>query len=232
MKLSAQGLQAILAYEGFRENAYIPVPGDIPTIGYGFTKGVKMGDHMTRAQADARFGREIGEYEAGVVEAVHGSATQHQFDALVSFAWNVGVPRMAGSTVVKAHNRGDVQAAANAYSLWNKAGGKAIAGLKRRRAAEAAMYLTPDADQPSHVMPQTVDAESKMTASPINISSTVAAGSAIMVAATQTLGVVKDFKESLAGLGEWMVPLLCVVIVAAAGFTVWQRIAQRRGGWA
>lgn len=229
MKISSKGLKALIGFEGFRSLAYQDIVG-VWTIGYGFTGNVKPGDFMSRAQADSRLGRELQSYEDAVWSAVLRSATQNQFDALVSFAWNVGRAGMAGSTTIKAHNRGDHQAAARALGLWNKAGGKAVAGLARRRAAEAAMYLTPDEGEDE--MPSQVDPESKMRASPINISNTVAAGTASVVAATQTVTVVKDFKESLFGFGEWLVPLLCLVVVASAAYAVYQRFKQRQGGWA
>ncbi|MBW8465149.1 lysozyme, partial [Acidovorax sp.] len=136
MKTSPQGIALIREFEGFRAEAYRD-PVGIWTIGYGFTKGVRQGDTMTREQADQRLRVELADYEAGVLRVTGGNLTQAQFDALVSFAWNVGVKGMAGSSVIKAHVRGDYQAAARAFALWNKAGGKVWPGLTRRRAAEA-----------------------------------------------------------------------------------------------
>ena len=142
MKITSAGLSIIKEFEGFRANAYRD-PVGIWTIGYGFTKGVKQGDTITRAEAEIRLRRELVEYERGVERATKGHATQPQFDALVSFAFNVGVAGMARSTVIKRHNEGDHQAAARAFGLWNRAGGRELPGLTRRRAAESALYLTP-----------------------------------------------------------------------------------------
>lgn len=231
MKTSSKGLKAIIDFEGFRENAYQDVVG-IWTIGYGFIKGVSKGDKMTREQADRRLIAELKSYEEAVWIATGGNATQNQFDALVSFTWNVGKAGMAKSTVIKAHDRGDHQSAARAFGLWNKAGGKVWPGLTRRRAAEAAAYLEIEPGEAVQEMPQGVDPETKMGTSQINIGSTVAAGSAGLVAVTQSVSSMTAFKTSIEGLGTWLLPVLCLVIIAAAGFVIWQRIQQRKGGWA
>lgn len=141
MKTSAKGILLIHEFEGFRSSAYRD-PVGIWTIGYGFTKGVRAGDTITRQEADKRLQDELFAYEAGVIKATEGKCTQDQFDALVSFAWNVGVAGMSGSSVIKAHNRGDYEEAALKFHLWNKAGGKVLTGLTRRRVAESEVYLT------------------------------------------------------------------------------------------
>ena len=107
MKISSAGLSIIKEFEGFRAEAYKPIPSDPWTIGYGFTKGVKQGDTITRAEAEIRLRRELVEYERGVERATKGHATQPQFDALVSFAERYGIPfaeTQAGKgTVVSSH---------------------------------------------------------------------------------------------------------------------------------
>lgn len=224
MKVSSKGLALIKQFEGFREDAYQDVVG-VWTIGYGFTKDVKAGDHMTRKQADVRLAGELNAYEAAVLKATGGNCTQSQFDALCSFAWNVGIAGMRGSSVIKAHVRGDFQAAARAFGLWNKAGGKVWAGLTRRRAAEAALYLEPDADA-AQEMPQAVEPESKLTGSPIVTATTI---TAITAPAAQVASDVKSIRE---GLGEYLPWVLMAVGVGAAFYVVWQRVLQRKGGWA
>lgn len=228
MKASPRCLALIKEFEGFRDKAYQDVVG-VWTIGYGFTKGVKEGDTMTKAQANARLVRELAAYEHGVMEATGGNCTQPQFDALCSFAWNVGIRGMQSSSVIKAHNRGDYQAAARAFALWNRAGKKEWPGLTRRRAAEAALYLEPEDSLAVVEMPQKVDAESKMTSSPIVASSTITAGTATVGIAAEAARGIKDIRDSL---GDWLPWILLAVAIGAAGFTVWQRIRQRRGGWA
>ncbi len=232
MKTSSKGIALITEFEGFREKAYQDVVG-IWTIGYGFTLGVQPGDTITKAQAKARLARELDGYEAAVTRACTNEPNQNEFDALVCFAFNVGVSGMAKSSVIKAHNRGDHQAAARAFSLWNKAGGKVWPGLTRRRAAEAALYLTPMPDDvsdpvegPALDMPQRVDSESSLSRSPIVAGSGIAAGA---TAAAEVARSVSDVREAL---GDWLPWVLVAIAVGAAGWAIWSRMQQRRGGWA
>lgn len=238
MKTSARGVKLITEFEGFRANAY-PDVGSVWTIGYGFTKGVKQGDKITRTQADARLREELSEYEQGVSRACRVQPNQNQFDALVCFAFNVGVAGMSRSSVIKAHNREDYQAAARAFGLWNKAGGKVYPGLTRRRAAESALYLEPMHDEvsepvegPLDDMPQQVDGERPMSASTINRASVVAGGTAAVATVAETARTVADVKYSVGQLGDWIVPILLLIVVALCGYIVWERVKQRKGGWA
>ena len=226
MRTSQRGLEVIKEFEGFREHAYRD-PVGIWTIGYGFTRGVQAGDRMTREQADRRLRDELGQYERAVEQATGGSVTQPQFDALVSFAWNVGAKGMAGSSVIKAHNRGDRQAAARAFALWNKAGGKVWPGLTRRRAAEAALYLSGEPVE----MPQAVEPERPMTASTINRAGVVAGGTAAVATVAETARTVADVKYSAQSLGDWLVPVLLLAVVGLCAYIVWERVKVRREGW-
>jgi lysozyme len=81
-------------------------------------------------------------------------------------------------------------------------------------------------------MPQTVDAESRMTESPINRAGVVAGGTAAVATVAETARTVADVKYSVSSLGDWLVPVLLVVVVVLCGYTVWQRVQQRKGGWA
>ena len=239
MKISGAGLRIIKEFEGFRAEAYKPIPSDPWTIGYGFTKGVKQGDTITRAEAEIRLRRELVEYERGVERATKGHATQPQFDALVSFAFNVGVAGMARSTVIKRHNEGDHQAAARAFGLWNRAGGRELPGLTRRRAAEGALYLTPtraadpavEPEDDPDPMPHAVEPERPMAHSEINRAAVLGGGTAAVATVAETARTLADVKTSADILGEWLVPLLLVAVVGLCGYIVWQRLKQRRGGW-
>ena len=236
MKLSKQGLALIKEFEGFRARAYVPVPNDKITIGYGFTHGVKMGDVMTRAEADARLIEELRPYETAVWQACTNKPNQNEFDAMTSLCYNIGTAGFSRSTVLKAHNRGDHQAAARAFALWNKSSGKVYAGLTRRRAKEAALYLTPMPDDVSDPitpeMPQRIDPESRMAESPINRAGVVAGGTAAVATVAETARTVADVKYSTQALGDWLVPVLLIVVVALCGYVVWTRVKQRREGWA
>lgn len=234
MKMSQTGVALLIEFEGFRADAYIPVPGDVPTIGIGFTKGVKMGDKMTLAQAKDRLQVELVEYEQGVLSACMVPPSQPQFDAMVCFAFNVGVAGFRKSSVLKAHNRGDFNAAARAFSLWNKSGGRVYPGLTRRRAAEAALYLTDTqatALDPGHVMPQAIDAERPMTASTINRASVVAGGTATVAAVSETIQTINGVKYGIEGLGDWLVPVLLIAVVGLCGYVIWERTRARSQGW-
>lgn len=234
MKTSNRGLSLIVQFEGFRPDAYLD-PVGVVTIGFGFIRGVKMGDKMTLAEARDRLKREIVEYEQGVLAACTRKPNQNQFDAFVCFAFNVGVAGFKKSSVLKAHNRGDYQAAARAFGLWNKAGGKVFTGLTRRRSAEAALYLEPVdielADEPEP-MPQAVEPERPMTSSTINRASVAAGTTATLAAAGEALQTVQGVRYGLQGLEGWIVPALLVVVVALCGYIVWERVNQRKGGWA
>ena len=244
MKISSAGLSIIKEFEGFRANAYRD-PVGIWTIGYGTIRGVKPGDVITRAEAERRLRHELVEYERAVERATGGNATQPQFDALVSFAYNVGVRGMAGSTVIKRHNAGDHQAAARAFGLWNKAGGKVWPGLTRRRAAEAALYLTPEiVSTPLPVaeevreaaaadeMPRAVEPERSMAKSEINRAAVATGVTATAATAAEVARLAADVKTSTDMLGGWLVPILLVAVVGLCAYIVWERVTQRKGGWA
>ena len=116
--------------------------GDPWTIGWGSTgPDIKKGVVWTQKQCDDRFTSHLGEF-AGKVSKILGNTptTQNQFDAMVSFAYNVGVANLSASTLLKKHKAGDYKGAAAEFARWNKAAGKVMAGLTRRRAAEAKLY--------------------------------------------------------------------------------------------
>ncbi|TGX53942.1 lysozyme [Sphingomonas gei] len=122
-----------------------PDPGtgaDPWTIGWGTTGAdVKPGVVWTQQQCDDRLTKDLTSF-ASKVSAVLGAAqtSQHQFDALVSFAYNVGVGNLSSSTLLKLHKAKDFAGAQQQFGRWNKAAGKVLAGLTKRRAAEAALY--------------------------------------------------------------------------------------------
>ncbi len=138
MKLSENCVNLVASFEGFRGEAY-KCPAGVWTIGYGHTEEVKPGDKITEQLAKSLLRSELQEF-AVKVEKLLKKATQNQFDALVSFAYNVGVGAFASSTLLKKHNTGDYLAAQEQFLKWNRAAGKELAGLTRRRQHEAALY--------------------------------------------------------------------------------------------
>lgn len=147
MKLSERGEALIKEFESCRLKAYQD-GGAVWTIGWGHTNGVKEGDTITQAEADSLFDTEIKIYEDGVNDLVEIPLTQNEFDALVSFAYNVGLDidtdntaeGLGDSTLLRKLNAGDLEGAANEFPKWSKDNGKVIAGLTRRRLAEQALF--------------------------------------------------------------------------------------------
>lgn len=143
MKLSPKGAELIAEFEGFRSAPYRDAVG-VWTIGFGSTKGVGPNTPpISRAQALARMMREIDETYGAAVNALRLPLNQNQFDALVSFVYNVGPGGVASSTTVGKRLRArDWRGAADALLAWDKAGGRRLAGLTRRRQAERELFLT------------------------------------------------------------------------------------------
>ena len=221
------------------------------TCGIGTTHGVTPDTRMSRSEAAGRLVEELKEFERGVREACVRQPNENQLAAMTSLTYNIGLgwkgatkPKGAKdgfrqSTVLRAHNRGDDQAASRAFGLWNKANGREEPGLTRRRAAEGALYLKPVAgelrngDAPADPeMPQSVDAERPMTESSINRAGVVAGGTAAVASVSEVARTVSDVKWSLQSLGDWLLPALLVISVCAVGYIVWERVNQRKGGWA
>ncbi|HBO6773379.1 TPA: lysozyme [Pseudomonas aeruginosa] len=145
MKASQDALDIIKKFEGFSEKAY-PDPAHgwrVPTIGYGTTSGVKMGDTITKERAEELLREDVKRFEGYVDRLVKVPLTQGQFDALVSFTYNLGPGALEKSTLLKLLNRGDYQGAADQFSRWVNAGGKRLGGLVKRRAAERVLFLEP-----------------------------------------------------------------------------------------
>ena len=148
MKISEKGLSMIERFEGCLLKASNKLDG-VWTIGYGQTgsyygKRVRRGMTTTKALAHAWLrDHSIKTYEDAVTQAVKVPINQNQFDALVSFAYNVGVGAMAGSTAVRKLNQGDYTGAADVLTMWTRCNGKVLPGLVRRRKEERALFLTP-----------------------------------------------------------------------------------------
>jgi lysozyme len=135
------GRALIESFEALRLAAYLDQRG-IPTIGYGHTAGVKIGDTCTQDQADAWLAEDAQAAANGVEKSLQVFCTQNQFDALVSFTFNVGVGAEAHSTLAELMNAGDIQGAADQFLVWDHVNGVPNAGLLRRRQAERALFLS------------------------------------------------------------------------------------------
>ena len=136
LSLSAVGLLSIAKWEGFSDHAYIPVPGDVPTLGSGSTEGVKMGDTITVPKAIERLHRDTGKAESAIGRCVKVPLAQHEFDAFTSLAFNVGAEAFCSSTLVKKLNAGDYSGACAELKRWVYVDGRKVQGLVNRREAE------------------------------------------------------------------------------------------------
>lgn len=138
MKISETGLNLIKQFEGCHLTAYKD-PVGIPTIGYGHTKGVKLGQKITQAQADEYLRQDVASAESAVSKYKY-NYNQNQFDALVSFTYNCGAGNLKKITDNGMRTLAQISARLPNY---NKASGKVLAGLTRRRAAEKKLFDTP-----------------------------------------------------------------------------------------
>jgi lysozyme len=147
-KISQKGLDLIKRFEGLKLNPYL-CPAGIPTIGYGNTyytdgKKVKLTDQsITQAKADELLKFLIQSYEKDVDSFCRDDISQHQFDALTSFAYNCGPRNLKSSTLLKKVNLNPQDVTIrNEFMKWNKGAGKVLAGLTKRRQAEADLYFS------------------------------------------------------------------------------------------
>jgi lysozyme len=138
LTLSAAAFVGLALHEGYTDRAVIPVPGDVPTIGFGTTEGVKMGDKTTPPKALARALRDVSRFEGALKQCVKVPLHQHEYDAYLSLAYNIGTGAFCGSTLARKLNAQDYAGACAEISRWDKFQGKPLRGLTIRRAEERA----------------------------------------------------------------------------------------------
>lgn len=238
MNISERGLDLIKEFEGYlrplKDGGCIAYrcPAGVWTLGWGCTKGIKPGMTWTKQQAVEGLRRELAECEAAVTRMVTVPIHQHQFDALVSFAYNCGIGALQKSTILRKLNRGDVEGAAAAFEAWNKAtvNGKRVVlrGLARRRAAEKALFLTPPEEAEPEPMPQSVAEPPAVSPGAAAVGGTGLIGGGALLAdpagVTSTAVAVKsNAGQLLSGvdLVTWGVPLL--IAVALIAYLYWSR---------
>lgn len=236
-------VELIAAAEGLRLRAY-RCPAGVWTCGWGETERITPQTVMTRTEADERLCRSVATYAAKVAGMCTNEPSANELGAMVSLAYNIGVAAFGKSSVLKAHNRKDLQSASRAFGLWNQATvdgvRKPLAGLTARRAAESALYLQPDDGAPSLRMPQAVESAGKLSASPTLQTGAVAATvgtMSLMAEAGQHLGVASGFATQVRGLvvdtmGIPAGAILPVILLLFGGIVVWRRYGQRIKGWA
>jgi lysozyme len=144
VKPSNNCFDLIKEFEGCKLTAY-PDPGtggEPWTIGFGHIENVKPGDTITQDQANLYLDDDVGYQVFKINNLINISMTQNEFDAIVSFVYNIGIGNFANSTLLKKLNMGDKNGAADQFLKWNKAGGKVLTGLTKRREAERQLFLS------------------------------------------------------------------------------------------
>lgn len=142
MKINDKGLLLIKYFEGLRLSVYLDAVG-LPTVGYGhMDKSMKVGDKITQQKADELLLEDLSWFESGVDSMLKNEISSNQFSALVCFAYNIGLGNLKSSTLLKCVNSGQFDKAADEFLKWNKAGGKVLSGLTKRRQAERDLFLS------------------------------------------------------------------------------------------
>ena len=134
------GKDIIKKWEGLRLKAYL-CPAGVPTIGYGHTYNVKMGQTISVAQAELFLDHDYQNAEEQVLSLVKVPLTENQLGALTSFVFNLGSGNLSRSTLLKKLNLGDYRGAAEEFNKWVFAGGKKLNGLVKRRAEERELFI-------------------------------------------------------------------------------------------
>jgi lysozyme len=136
LTLSAAALVGLIMSEGYSDKAIIPVPGDVPTIGFGTTTGVKLGDKITAPQAVARAFADVQKFEGALKQCVTVPLTQNEYDAYLELSYNIGSGAFCRSTLVRKLNAGDYAGACQQILVWDKFKGQPLRGLTLRRERE------------------------------------------------------------------------------------------------
>lgn len=136
LTLSAAALVGIALHEGYRDKAYTPVPGDVPTIGFGTTQGVKPGDTITPPKALQRALQDVQQYEGAIKRCVTVPLHQREYDAYTSLTYNIGQTAFCKSTLVRKLNAQDYEGACKEILRWDRFNGQPLPGLTKRRQAE------------------------------------------------------------------------------------------------
>lgn len=230
--INSASIKLIKSFEGCSLRAY-KCPAGIWTIGYGTTAaaGVGVVPHegmtITQAQADHYLNLTIEKFSAGVAALLTRATTQNEFGAFVSLAYNIGLGAFRKSSALRHFNAGDHAKAADAILMWNKAGGKVLAGLTRRRVAERDLFLT---DSLVVLTPPETRATVAAPDAPRNTiaeSSTMQAGAVQIVSAA---GAGISAVSALTGTAQIVAITFCGVVVLAALWIMRERLRKWAGG--
>ena len=139
IKTSDEGIELIKRWEGLRTTAYL-CPANVWTVGYGHTRLARKGMTITHERAEELLKQDLVRFEDAVEKFVSVPITQNQFDALVSFTFNVGINAFKSSTLLRKLNRGNYEGASKEFHRWVHGGGKRLRGLVRRRDEESRLF--------------------------------------------------------------------------------------------
>lgn len=136
LSLSAAALVGLVSHEGFRDEAYIPVAGDVPTIGFGTTENVKLGDKIDVVSALKRAVNDVNKFEGALKQCVKVPLHQYEYDAYISLSYNIGASAFCSSSLVRLLNEEQYEEACKQILRWDKFKGQPLRGLTIRRQAE------------------------------------------------------------------------------------------------
>jgi len=249
-KLSQVGLAHIKRFEGLRLKPYRDSAGNL-TIGYGCLLGheeiasgvIELNDNgidmlihfnrgITHGQAEALLKQDVKHAEDGVKVLVEVPLTRYQFDALVSFVFNVGWGNFKRSTLLKKLNSGDYAAVPTELKKWRKAGGKVLAGLVKRREATAKLWCKQyNKQQQQHDSKTWRQAEVKHPVKSRTLQGAAVAASGQVVNWLQQISDIKAGADQLtSGIGEYAQWLAIALTLAGLAYIVYARCDDRREG--
>lgn len=227
MKTNEAGLQLIKKWESCRLVAYKD-SGGVLTIGWGHTSAAgepKVLPRMkiTQQEADDILARDLATFEAAVAKHITADLNENQFSACVSLCYNIGPGNFAKSSVARFINAGRMADAADAFALWNRDDGKVLAGLIKRRADEAALFLKEDGKTEAPAKAIETPAGKPLSLSTTNIAAGVAAAATVSASAKEIAN-----NASAVFSGQNAIGVLAVVVLVALGWIVYQRYIHKR----
>jgi lysozyme len=229
--INQASLEIVKEFEGCKLTAY-KCPAGVWTIGYGTTAAAfvgvepKVGMTITQAEAEKYLKLAIKKFAEAIKPAITQPINENEFGAFVSLAYNIGSGAFKKSSALRHFNAGDKAKAADAILMWNKAGGKVLAGLTRRRAAERALFLTP--------VGFSVQAESAETRATPDVpretpmESTTMQASAVQ--AVSAVGAGASAVSMLNGTAQIVALVFCGIIVLAAVWIMRERLKKWANG--
>ncbi len=236
MKTSNKGAALIKEFEGRKLTAYL-CPANVWTIGYGHTTAagppiVRQGMRITEEEADAILRRDLVRYENGVERLVKVPLNQSQFDALVSFCFNVGEGALGKSTLLRRLNRGEYDSVPSELMKWTRGGGKELTGLVRRRRAEAKLWRDldnrpPASPEEARTQPESPKPSKAITQSKEANTAAIAGAGAALAAGNEAARTVKETADNVSSFRDLLTDptfiILAVIVLACGAIWYWRR---------